>query len=448
MKKYFVLILIALLPISILAQNQLTLEEAVQIALQRNSTLIKTKNNLLTNEAEKKNAFGELLPDLGASGSWRYTRTDDNGGTQVDFFGNLANTPATTSHSRNYSVSVGGGWTLFDGLSNYANVARAEDNLEAAKFSLDKLKQDIVYQTTEYFYSVLYNKAVLEVRKENVAYNQKFFETVQERNRLGSAPVADVYAQQYQLGNAELLFIEAQNNLETAKNNLLNYLSLDILEEYEFVSPFDEMDAINTDNYMSEFDEIRVMVDAALKNRLDYKSQMLNVSSAENSVTIARSGYFPRLSGNYSYGTSATTIDNLFDRRQAGVGLTLSIPIFSNWSTEYQLQSAKVRLKNTVEDLAALERQIKIEVKQGYLNLEAAKKALDVSIKNIKAAEETRKVNYERYNLGAGTILDVLQADRDYQDALRGKINAEFSFYQNYDGLNNALGKLDYKKYE
>ncbi len=66
----------------------------------------------------------------------------------------------------------------------------------------------------------------------------------------------------------------------------------------------------------------------------------------------------------------------------------------------------------------------------------------------MTAAEETRKINQERYNLGSGTILEVLQADRDYTDAQRNKINATFDFYIKRDKLSNALGKLEYKKYE
>ena len=95
-----------------------------------------------------------------------------------------------------------------------------------------------------------------------------------------------------------------------------------------------------------------------------------------------------------------------------------------------------------------MERQIKIEIKQTYLDLVAAKKSLDVASKNVSAAEETRKINQERYNLGSATILDVRQASRDYQDALRNKINAGYDFYRQHDKLNNAIGRLEFSKYE
>ncbi len=86
---------------------------------------------------------------------------------------------------------------------------------------------------------------------------------------------------------------------------------------------------------------------------------------------------------------------------------------------------------NELEDLAALERTIKIEIKESYLNLVAAKKHLEVTNSNVTAARENRRVNNESYNLGSGTILDVLQSDKDYTQALTDNISAKFEYSQN-----------------
>ena len=95
-----------------------------------------------------------------------------------------------------------------------------------------------------------------------------------------------------------------------------------------------------------------------------------------------------------------------------------------------------------------MERQIKIDIKQGYLDLVAAKKRLDVSTANVKAAEENRKINQERYNLGSGTILDVLQSDKDYTQALSDNINALYEYYKLRDKLLNSLGRVNPNVYE
>ena len=430
------------------AQKKLTLQEAISIALQRNTALIKSKNGLSSDEAQLKNAYGELLPSLSAQSGFNWNRVDDKGGQQVFYGGIPLTTQASITENRSYNVYLGGNVTLFNGLANYATISQSKDNLSASEYNIVKLKQNIVFTTTDYFYIVLNAAELLGVREENVKYYQRLYETVQERNRLGSVTLADVYTAQVQLGNAELLQIQTQNIYESSKASLLNYLALNVLDDYTLVDPFEGKKIVDSDTYLKDFEDIQTMVSSALDNRFDYKSQQLNLNAAQSGVTIAKSGLYPSLSGNYSYGTSAVTTNDLFNRKVLSIGLSLNIPIFSNFSTENQIQFAKVTEFNAKEDLSALERQIKIEIKQTYLDLIAAKKSLDVATKNVAAAEETRKINQERYNLGSATLLDVLQASRDYQDALSNKINAGYDFYRQHDKLNNSLGRLDFSKFE
>ncbi|NMB82980.1 MAG: TolC family protein [Ignavibacteria bacterium] len=448
MKKLILAIITIALAIPVSAQKLLTLQEAVTIALQRNTSLIKVKNTFETSESSLKSAYGDLIPTLGANAGWSFQRINDAGSVQRDFLGNEVSTPASQVDNRSYSAGIGGSVTLFNGLANIANISQKKDNLKATEYNIEKKKQDVVYEATNYYYLVLNAEELMKVREENVKYYQKFYETVNERNRLGIVAKADVYTAQVQLGNAELLLIQAQNNYQTSMSSLLNYLGLDVLEDFKVVNPFGAQGLIDSDSYLNDYDNVRAMVNSALDTRFDFKSQQLAVSSAESGLTIARSGLFPSLTGSYSYSSAASKYDKLFDRKVFNVSLSLNFPIFSNWNTENSIQFAQVNLKNAKEDLLALERLIKIEVKQGFLDLSAAKKSLDVATKNVTAAEETRKINQERYNLGSGTILEVLQADRDYTDAQRSKINATFDYYIKRDKLNNSLGKLDYKKYE
>ncbi|MBI1932343.1 MAG: TolC family protein [Ignavibacteriales bacterium] len=441
------LVFVILISTNLFGQKLLTLDEAIKIALQRNSNLIKSKNSLQVDKANIKSAYGDLLPDLGIRGTWGWQRVNDAGGQQIDYLGNPIETPQTQTDTRNFSLSAGGNVVLFDGLANYSRISQAENNLESAEFSLEKLKQDIIYTTTSLYYLIISSEELVRVREDNVKFNQKLLEQIQERNKLGSIPIADVYTQQVSVGNAQLLLIQAQNDWETAKNNFLNYLALDIFENYSMVDPYNSTNIGEEETLFKDFSNIESMVDDALNSRADLKSMKLNLSAAEKGETIAQSGLLPSLSGNYSYSTSATKPNLLFDRETYNVGLTLSLPIFSNWSTEANMQLAEVNKLNIQEDILALERTIKIEVKESYLNLVASKKQLEVTNSNIIAAKENRKVNNERYNLGSGTILDVLQSDKDYTQALRDNISAKFQYYQNRDKLMNALGKLEIEKY-
>ncbi len=448
MKKLILAFITIVLTIPVSGQKLLTLQEAVSIALQKNTSLIKVKNTLESSETQLKSAYGDLIPTLGANASWSFQRINDVGSVQRDFLGNEVATPASQIDNRSYSAGIGGNVTLFNGLANIANISQKKDNLKATEYNIEKKKQDVVYDATNFYYLVLNAEELMKVREENVKYYQKFYETVNERNRLGIVAKADVYTAQVQLGNAELLLIQAQNSYETTLGNLLNYLALDVLQDYKLVNPFSGLGLNESESYIGDYANIQSMVKAALDTRFDFKSQQLAISSAESGLTIAKSGLFPTLTGSYSYSSAASKYDKLFDRKVFNASLSLNFPIFSNWNTENSIQLAQVSLKNAQEDLLALERLVKIEVKQGFLDLSAAKKSLDVATKNVTAAEETRKINQERYNLGSGTILEVLQADRDYTDAQRNKINATFDFYIKRDKLSNALGKLEYKKYE
>jgi outer membrane protein len=444
----WIFILALLLTTTLSAQKSLTVDEAISIALQRNSNLIKGKNALMADKASIKSAYGDLLPSLGLSGGWSWTRLVDEGGEPIYFEGYELETQPTDNQSRNYSVSAGGNIVLFDGLANYARIAQSENDLESAQLSLNKLKQDIVYTTTFYYYGVISTRELVKVREENVKFNEKLLETIKERNRLGSIPIADVYTQQVSVGNAQLLLIQAENNFVNTKNNLLNFLALDIFEDYNLVDPFTAKSVGLEEEMIKDQNSFEGLVKEALENRADYKSKLIEVESADKGQTIAMSGLLPSLSGNYSYSTSATKSNTLFKRENYRVGLSLNLPIFSNWNTEESMQFAEVNYLNQLEDLAALERTIKIEVKESFLNLVASKKQLEVTNSNITAAKENRRVNNERYNLGSGTILDVLQSDKDYTQALTDNISARFEYFQNRDKLMNALGKLDFNIYQ
>ena len=448
MKRMWVFILSLFLTVSVFAQEKLTLDEAISIALQRNPNLIKGKNFLTYDKANVKNAYGNLLPSLGVNGSWGWSRVVDEGGDQLSFLGQSIKTEATETESRNYSLSAGGSVVLFDGLANYARISQAENDYESSEYDLNKLRQDIVYTTTFYYYGVISTGELVKVREDNVKFNEKLLETIKERNKLGSIPIADVYTQQVSVGNAQLLLIQTQNAYVTAKNNLLNYLALDIFEEYELVDPYGQSENTDDEEFLENHSNLESLVEEALNNRFDYQSELLSVQAADKGKTIAFSGMLPRLSGNYGYSTSGTKPSALFNRDNYSVGLTLSLPIFSNWSTESSMQLAEVTYNNSLEDLAALERTIKIEVKESYLNLVASKKQLEVTKSNMVAAKENRRVNNERYNLGSGTILDVFQSDKNYTQALTDNISARFEYSQNRDRLMNALGKLDFEKYQ
>lgn len=449
MRTIFVFMLFITISFTGYGQEELTLNDAIQIALHKNSSLQRSYNGLEGFESNVQASYGNFLPTLRVGADWDWTRSDLKGSGTILVGGVSLPIPATISQSRNYQWNVSSNWALFDGLSNFATLSQSKNDLESAELSLERLKQDIVFQTTSLYYDVINTQKLLKVKVDNLKWNERNLEIIKERNKLGAATLADVYQQEVATGNAELDLIKTKNQLEVAKNNLLFFLGLDVLEEFIFSDEIseEEMSVLNTD-LSQDYNKITEYVSNAMKNRLDYKSLLLNLKSAKDGVTIAQSGHWPSLTANSFYTWRGNTISSIDNQKSLSIGLSLNFPIFQGWSVNNRVQFAAVDVKNREIEVNDLERDIKRQLQTTFLDLQAAHKGLKVSESNVAFAEENLKIEQERYSLGSGKLLDVLIANSNYTTALTDLINAQYGYIVLSEQLKYYIGVLDYSKYE
>jgi outer membrane protein len=448
MRSLISLSLVLLFTVGSFGQKKLSLDEAIKIALQKNTTLKTAENNIQDSESNVKVAYGNFLPSISASGGFSWTKGQQASGSQNIGGFNVAVAPSSYEY-RSYSAGVNGQLTLFDGLSNFAQLSQSKDKLESARLMLENLKQNIVFQTISLYYATENAREQMKVQEDNVKENQKNLETITERNKLGAATLADVYAQQVQAGNAELALIQAKNNYEISKSTLLSYLALNVLEDYSLTDSLttQETDILNT-KLTEDYSNLTQLVNQALSNRPDYKSAQLNLESAQSGITIARAGHLPTITVSSGYNLSSNDYSLLKDNYRYGVSLNLSLPIFAGFRISNSVQAAEITEMNSELTLSDLERTIKQNIQQTYLNLQAAEKSLDVNRTNIEAAQENQKIQEEKYSLGSSTLLDVLTAVSNYTQARSNYISAQFSYIQLSEQLKFYLGELEYKKYE
>lgn len=432
-----------------LSQEKLTLEKAIGIALHKNSQLLISTSQIEGYESSVQAAYGNFLPSLGLNAGWDWSRSDVKGVGTVVINGIPVPRVSTTSTSRNYRGSVYTDWTLFDGLANFAQLSKTENELQSAQYSLERVKQDIVFQTMSLYYDVVYAEQLLRVKKADLKWNEKNLETIKERNRLGAATLADVYQQEVAKGNAELELIKTENQLEISKKDLLFYLGEDILQEFVFSDTLTsaETEILNSD-LLNDYENITELVTQALNKRFDYQSAVLNFESSKEGVTIAESGHWPSLTANGNYSLYTDNLSTIDQSKTLGFGLSLNVPLFSGWSVTNRVQLAEVQSKISEVEKSDLERDIKRQIKTTFLNLQAAQKGLGVSEKNIAAARENLKIEEEKYSLGSGKLLDVLIVNSRYTDALTSLLNAQFAYIVLSQQMRYYLGILDYKIYE
>jgi outer membrane protein len=449
MRFLFSFLIFLITSLTTFGQNVLTLDQAINIALKRNTTLQKSVNSIQSSESNYKASLGALLPSVSAQGTWSWANSVQAG--SIESIGGFPyNVPSSTTQSRTYSAGIGANWTLFDGLSNLENISQSKNSLESAKMQLENLKQNIVFQTVTLYYAVTDDQQLLKVQEDNVTWNKKSLETIEERNKLGAVTMADVYQQQVQDGNAELSQIQAENNLETAKSNLLYYLGIDVLSNYSYSDSLtdNEQDILKSD-LSSKFGDLNNLAQNALLNRSDYKSAVLTYEAAKNGVASAIGAYFPSITTyNTYYDIYANDIPDLTKSRTLSVGLSLNIPIFNGFSTDNNVEIAEVAELNSKVDMDDLKRTVKQNLQTTYLAVLAAQKSLDVNKRNVMAADEALRIKQEEYSLGSATLLDVLTANSNDTTAKTNYINSEFQYIVLNAQLKFYLGELDYKSFE
>lgn len=417
----------------------LTLSNAVQIALDRTFTVRQAQNNLERDQAGVLAAYGNFLPSVSLGSSW--------GGSSGEGF--LDNGLRYSTNRRSLSTSVSAQMTIFDGFSNTSSLSQASSTAVGSEYTLGRTRQTVVNQTRRLYYDVLRTEKLLKVAEATLKYSTQQLDRVKETARLGSASLVNVYQQQSQVGQDEVRVVQAQNDYELAKANLIAFLALDVWSDYSIQDPSipEEITAEEFYRTKQETANFRDLAGRALSTRLDYLTSKASFEAADAGVTIARSGYLPRVTASANYGLSGDSqagseFSDLKNNKSLGWSFSVSLPLFSGFRTNQQTEQALVSRKNAEESLRDKERTVQVELQNALLQLQAAEKTYDASLKSLQFQDQNLKVNQEKYNVGAGTLLDLLLAQNNYNSALTTKINSVYQYLNAKSQLEFSLGTI------
>ena len=445
MKKIVALFVLGgLLAVSASAQ-QMTLSDAVRIALDQNVNVRQAENNVQAAQSSVLAAYGLYLPTLSASGSWTRQQTERPASTQF-IAGIPIPVPATSTTNSFYNTGLSVGYTIFDGFNREANFNRAVSNSTATEQQAARTRQQIVFQVQSGYFNVLRTEQLVKVAEENLKRDQRQLDRITESNRVGSLSLADVYRQQSVVANDELGLISAQNNFDKAKADLLALIGADPNANVTIADP-----GIATDIPQAEFDSVSVVASKyvqirkqAIESRPDYQAATESLDAAESGVTAAWSRYFPSINASAGYSLSATEFSQLKDQKGINWGISIRWSLFDGFQTNQNIQNAQAGRRNAELTLLQTERNISVDVKKALLDLEAARKQYDASEKSLLSATQDRKVAEERYNLGAGTLLDLLTANAGYVNSQASLVNATYNYITARKNLEYATGQLSY----
>lgn len=433
--------------ISASAQNKtLTLTQATQLALERNWSVAQAQNNVDAAQSSVLAAQGNYLPTLSASGGWNRTQNDRAASSTQVIGGQAIVFPGSFSVTNSFSAGVDLGYTIFDGFRREATLGSASSRAIASEQTSARTRQAVVFQVETGYLNVLRTEQLVKVAEENLKRDQRQLERITESNKVGALSLADVYRQQTQVAGDELALINAQNNYDKAKADLTALIGGDVFEDYVIADPSitTEIQTSELEATSAKYNNLKDLSNRALAARPDYIGASENFSASESGITAARSGYFPTISAFAGYSLANNELSKLSDNKNINWGLNIRWNIFDGFQTNQSLQSAIATKRNAEISLRQSERDINVEVKKALLNLDAARKAYEVSQKGLVSSREDRKIAEERYNLGAGTLLDLLTANAGLVSAEANKVNASYDYVIAKRNLEYVLGERIY----
>ena len=416
--------------------QEVTFNEAVTIALENNTTIKRAENNLDLQELVVKAEKASFLPNLNANSG-----ANRNRGLQFDQ--TVGQLRTTSTDGFNYGISSG--INLFNGFADVAGLQGARAQLEAQEYRMERTRQTVVFNVISNYLNVILAEENIRIRQEEVEAQQQLLDQIEEFVRVGSRAISDQYQQQATLANAESNLLNAESNFQVSKTRLIQVLQLDPLAEYRFVAP----DPSSLPLSVRSYDPEDLLV-SAFERRADLRAQEASIEAAEQGIRAARSGYLPSLGLNASHGsgyTSANERDDfstqLENNRSERLSVSLSIPLFNRLNVKRSIETSKVQYANARLDLENVQQNVAIEVRQAYLDYQIAVQRLDVTQKSLQAADQALRVEEERYEVGASTLVELQQARSQYVNASSQRAQALFQFHFQHRLIEYYQGILD-----
>ena len=327
-----------------------------------------------------------------------------------------------------YSTGFSLNQTIYDFGKTPTQVKIQNLNLDSSRSDLQNVTEQIIFNVKQAYYGVVQAKYNRIVAEDTVKQTQQHLEQAKGFYEVGTKPKFDVTKAEVDLSNAKLNLIRNENAFRISIVTLNNAMGIPDAPEYTL------------DEKMS-FEKYEITLEDALtkayQNRPDLKSIVSKRQAAERSIELAKTGYYPVLSGNAGYNWSGEQFP-LEDGWN--VGASLSFPLFSGFLTKYQVEEARANLNVIKANEESLRQIIFLEVQEAYLTLRAAEEAIPTAKLGVEQAQENLDIANGRYAAGVGNPIEVTDAEVGLANARTFYIQVLYADKVAQASLEKAMG--------
>ena len=419
----------------------LTLEQAVQIARERNPAFRRVQLGIRDAEARVLSAYGSFLPSLDASMGWSGTRRTTSVG-QDDFGGTIVQDRSRTFTSSSASQSVQSSLTLFDGFKNVNGVRAARKGVDAAEAGIAVQELTLVGDVSRAFYQAILAQRQIEVEEQLLESAQEDLERQERLFTIASTDQVQVLTAEVRVASQEQALERAINQAKKARLVVLQRLgTLGEITDFEPVGELPEV----FDPAVLDAGEL---VALALAGQPSVAQSHARVGQQEAELARARADRLPSLSANGSYGRSSGTdgYSSFFDfnpsaSRGFNFSLSISLPIFQRFSMTQSASAARVAVDQAEEEAWETRLGVEQQVRSAFIDLENAFMGFQIQTRSRDLNRRRLELAQEQYRLGAVTFIDLQRYIDDVAQAERDLVNRQLDFANALVSLDQQVGQ-------
>ncbi len=397
---------------SIAAESPLDLQSVVQFALKHNPNLHIAQKNIQTEKFGIDAARSDMLPKVNfASDATRFRYPTPL--TPIVIQLPLTTLDLPDFERTIYDASASFKLPLYQGGRIIRNLRIAQTRKALAEDNYAASEQDLIYNLTSTYHKILQLQRLLESNRAQVTQLQTHRQDVEAFLKAGTAPRLDLLKTEVELAHGKEGVIAVKNNLESAFSLLRELMGMD-----DGSPPFSIVEQpVSRATYPTDEEAL----DTALARRPDYRAIAKKKRIAEDRIKVAQGKWLPDISGSGQYIKRAG--DGTGFKEDYYIGLNLTIPVFEGGLIRSEVNADKTELEKVKEEERAMRLSMSRELKDARIAIDNASERMSVAQTAVESAKETVRVEHLRYETGAGTTTDVIDA----QTAL---LRAETDYFQ------------------
>jgi TolC family type I secretion outer membrane protein len=411
-----------------------TLVDIIDLALCRNPQTRQAWANARFQAGQLGIAQAAYLPTLTLNTSVSRSMNSASSSLQVTSIG--SGLGGSSQPINRFTPVVSLNYLLYNFGGREAQFESAEKTLEASNWTHDATLQTVMFTAIQAYYQVFATEAAAEAALVSEKASHEALNAAQKRYEVGVTALADALQARTAFAQAKLNRQRTEGDAKVATGSLAIALGLDADYRMAIAPPsLPKPDA-------GQEAMVHQLIEEAKTLRPDLAAAEATVKAAEAAVKVAEAGHLPSISFIGNYGYNHTSLPS--DTQSWTMGMQLSVPLFNGFNTTYQIRSAKEQLDVKRANLEQLEQSVSLDVWRSYQLLNTAHESFNSSEELVASAAQSEKVAMGRYQVGAGNIIDLFNAQASHANARLQLIQAQYTWLTQKAQLAQALGRLDF----